>query len=48
MKVIFDENLSPDLVALLADLLPGSISAVRLEPKPVSDWRIWELAREGG
>jgi predicted nuclease of predicted toxin-antitoxin system len=48
MKLVFDENLSPDLVRLLADLFPESISASELQPKPVSDRRIWELAREGG
>ncbi len=47
MKLVFDENLSPDLVHLLADLFPGSISASELRPKPVSDRRIWELARDG-
>ncbi len=48
MKLIFDENLSPELVDLMSDLFPDSVSASAFSPKPVSDRRIWDLAREGG
>ena len=45
MKLLFDENLSPRLVAALADLFPESAHVDRLglggEPDPV----IWEYAK---
>ena len=48
MKLIVDENHSPELVDVLSDLIPDSVSANAFSPKPVSDRRIWDLAREGG
>jgi len=48
VKLLFDENLSPDLALTLSDLFPGSTSVLRLKPKPVSDRLIWHYARENG
>ncbi|PZN69609.1 MAG: hypothetical protein DM484_29355 [Candidatus Methylumidiphilus alinenensis] len=48
MKLLFDENLSPRLVAALSDIFPESAHVDRLgmggEPDPV----IWEYAKEHG
>ena len=48
MKLLFDENLSPRLTAQLSDLFAGSTNVLGLEPRPVSDQRIWEYARQQG
>jgi predicted nuclease of predicted toxin-antitoxin system len=49
LRLLFDANLSPKLVARLADLFPGSthIFATTLA-RFTSDERIWEFAREQG
>jgi predicted nuclease of predicted toxin-antitoxin system len=48
MKLLFDENLSPRLVAALSDIFPESAHVDRLgmggEPDPV----IWEFAKQHG
>ncbi len=48
MKLLFDENLSPRLLAALSDIFPESAHVDRLgmggEPDPV----IWEFAKEHG
>ena len=48
MKLLFDENLSPRLVAALSDVFPESAHVDRLgmggEPDPV----IWEYAKDRG
>jgi hypothetical protein len=43
MKLIFDENLSPDLVSLLADLFPGSISAGLSNFLATKNFPCWSL-----
>ena len=48
MKLPFDENLSPRLTEGLCDLFPGSSNALELGPRPLSDERIWEHARQHG
>ncbi len=48
MKLLFDENLSPKLVGLLADIYPGSFHVHALGMDSASDTVIWEYAaREG-
>ena len=46
MKLLFDQNLSPRLVTLLADLFPGSehVQSVGLGRSP--DDPLWEFARD--
>ena len=48
MKLLFDENLSPRLLAALSDIFPESAHVDRLgmggEPDPV----IWEFAKQHG
>ncbi len=45
MKLLFDENLSPRLPALLADLYPGS-SQIELQGlRGATDIFVWEYAR---
>ena len=48
MKLLFDQNLSPKLVARLADLFPGSahVLALNLDSSPDED--VWEFARLNG
>lgn len=48
MKLLFDENLSPHLVTLLADAFPQSIHAdhVGLHGRP--DLELWQYARVHG
>ncbi len=48
MKLLFDENLSPDLVRDLNDIFPGSVSVLRIDPKPTSDEVPWRHARDYG
>ncbi len=45
MKLLFDQNLSPKLVALLADIFPGSIHVQSVGLDCASDDQIWEHAR---
>ena len=47
MRFIFDENLSPTLVARLKDLYPGSIDARHIGIA-VSDLAVWEYAVQHG
>jgi predicted nuclease of predicted toxin-antitoxin system len=44
MKLLFDESLSPKLVALLRDLFPGSESALRNGLTRAGDRRILDYA----
>ena len=46
MKLLFDQNLSPRLVARLADLFPGSshVSLLRLDEVPDTD--VWLYAHD--
>jgi len=46
MKLLFDQNLSPRLVTLLADLYPGSSHVHLLHLDQVADREVWEYARQ--
>ena len=48
MKLLFDENLSPKLVPLLADLFPGSIHVRDVGLKSAADPLVWRYAAEHG
>ena len=48
MKLIFDQNLSNDLVRRLADLFPGSTHVKTLGMMQSDDSTIWAFAREHG
>lgn len=48
MKLLFDENLSPRLVAGLADLFPGSAHVSERGRRGLSDTEIWSLAADEG
>ena len=46
MKLLFDHNLAPKLVAQLADLYPGSIHVRDVRLAEAGDEEIWRYARE--
>jgi len=46
MKLLFDENLSPQLPRLLSDLYPGSAHVVALGIHQTGDSGIWEYAKD--
>ena len=46
MKLLFDQNLSPRLPALLDDVFPGSKHVVDIGLDRSSDHDLWEYARE--
>ncbi|CBL46933.1 Conserved hypothetical protein [gamma proteobacterium HdN1] len=48
MKLLFDENLSPKLVAALADVFPDSAHVDRAGLGSANDGTVWEYAREHG
>jgi predicted nuclease of predicted toxin-antitoxin system len=48
MRFLFDQNLSPRLVSLLADLLPGSIHVREAELQAADDEAVWAYAIEHG
>ena len=48
MRLLFDENLAPRLVRLLADLYPGSAHVHDLGLGAVADAAVWGYAREHG
>lgn len=48
VKLLFDENVSPRLVGLLADEYPGSAHVVEVGLRGAPDHRIWDHARENG
>ncbi len=48
MKLLFDQNLSPRLVAQLADLFPESSHVRPLGLGRASDREVWEYARQHG
>lgn len=45
MKLLLDENLSPKLPALLADLYPGSSQIELLGLRGATDTAVWEFAK---
>jgi len=48
LKLLFDQNLSPDLVEELQDLFPGSAHTEMLGLARADDPTIWEYARQEG
>jgi predicted nuclease of predicted toxin-antitoxin system len=46
MKLLFDENLSPKLVQLLADLFPDSVHVRDVGLNAADDALVWEYAQE--
>jgi predicted nuclease of predicted toxin-antitoxin system len=48
VRLLFDEQLSEELVSLLADLFPDSLHVRLLEGSGVADPVIWQLARDHG
>src|SRR5438552_3709545 len=48
MKLLFDQNLSPKLVARLADLFPGSSHVQSEGLDSANDDQIWDHARQNG
>ena len=48
MKLLFDQNISPRLVAELNDLFPGSTHVRELNLQTAPDHRIWFYAAEHG
>lgn len=48
MKLLFDENVSPRLVAALSDEFPGSVHVRDLGMARASDAAIWAYARDHG
>jgi len=48
VKLLFDENLSPRLVALLADVFPGSLHVRETGLKAAPDPDVWDFAKARG
>ncbi len=48
MRLLFDENLSPQLVRRLADVFPGCVHVRDCGLKAVADDAVWRHAREQG
>ena len=48
MKLLFDENLSPQLIDLLSDLYPGSAHVHQCGLGGRDDAAIWEYAKSNG
>ncbi|MBW4670857.1 MAG: DUF5615 family PIN-like protein [Cyanomargarita calcarea GSE-NOS-MK-12-04C] len=46
MKLLFDENLSPKLPRLLADLFPGSVHVRDVGMKATDDPLVWDYAKD--
>jgi predicted nuclease of predicted toxin-antitoxin system len=46
MKLLFDENLSPQLVRLLSDLFPDSVHVREVGLKAADDPIVWKYAQE--
>jgi predicted nuclease of predicted toxin-antitoxin system len=46
VRVLFDENLSPELVRLLADLFPQSVHVRDVGLKSADDPLVWQYAEE--
>ncbi|MDD5578383.1 MAG: DUF5615 family PIN-like protein [Methylobacter sp.] len=48
MRLLFDENLSPKLVAVLADVFPDSAHVDRVGLGSGSDNEVWKYAKDNG
>jgi predicted nuclease of predicted toxin-antitoxin system len=48
MKLLFDQNLSPRLVRLLADIYPDSIHVREVGLRDADDLAIWQYAKVQG
>ena len=48
MKLLFDENLSPQLAKSLRDLFPGSLHVADCALGGADDAEIWRFAEENG
>jgi predicted nuclease of predicted toxin-antitoxin system len=48
VKLLFDENISPKLVAALASTYPGSAHVRNVGLRAAEDERIWDYARAQG
>lgn len=48
MRLLFDENLSPKLVDVLADVFPDSAHVDRVGLGSASDNEVWEYAKTNG
>lgn len=48
MRLLFDENLAPRLVSLVADLFPGSLHVSSVDLGSTPDAAIWEYAKANG
>lgn len=48
MKLLFDQNISPSLVALLADVFPGSLHVRDAGLERATDESVWRFALERG
>ncbi len=46
MKLLYDENLSPKLVQLLADVFPGSAHVDRTGLGGSGDYEVWRYAKD--
>ena len=46
MRLLFDEQLSEDLLASLADLFPESFHVRGLDMGGASDFTVWQIAKE--
>ena len=48
MKLLFDQNLSPQLAARLSDVFPGSLHVRELGLERAPDEDVWRIALERG
>ena len=48
MRLLFDQNLSPELPSLLQELFPGSLHVIDLDLDAADDNAIWECAKLHG
>jgi predicted nuclease of predicted toxin-antitoxin system len=48
VKILFDQNLSPKLVAALSDVFPGSAHVRDFQMREAEDWEVWNFAVVNG
>src|SRR5258707_6894033 len=48
MRLLFDQNLSPRLVPLLADIYPESVHVQTIGLSQAEDQRVWDFAKSQG